>query len=106
MPHHKLTTYKNVVINPNACNNSTPYQKTLFTCIPFKFLTGRNATGKLNSENKDLKNNCKMLLAKDSKPSTSLEAKSVNPTISLYSAVHTRLAYSFISSKISAPILL
>ena len=35
-----------------------------------------NATGKLKSENKDLKKNCKMLLAKDSKPSTSLEPKS------------------------------
>jgi hypothetical protein len=40
-----------VVINPNECSNSTPSQKALFTCIPFKFLTGINATGKLKSEN-------------------------------------------------------
>jgi hypothetical protein len=35
----------NIVINPNECNNSAPSQKALFTCIPFKFLTGINATG-------------------------------------------------------------
>jgi hypothetical protein len=43
----------NIVINPNECSNSTPSQKALFTCIPFKFLTGINATGKLKSENKE-----------------------------------------------------
>jgi hypothetical protein len=43
-----------------------------------------------------------MLLAKDSKPSTSLEPKSVNPTISLDSVVHTRPSFIFISSKISS----
>jgi hypothetical protein len=47
-----------------------------------------------------------MLLAKDSKISTSLEPKSVNRTISLDSAVHIRPSFILISSKISSPILL